>query len=111
MGAFETVVDAALSDGVRVRTVVTAENAWFEGHFPSDPLLPGIAMLALVEDTLRVFAASPVDVAVFHRLRFRHILRPGAPLLATVRKAKTEGAFEFVVDADGTLACSGTCMV
>jgi 3-hydroxymyristoyl/3-hydroxydecanoyl-(acyl carrier protein) dehydratase len=102
-------------DGVRAVTVAPAQSQWFAGHFPSGPVLPGVAMLALVEETLRVFVgqslAPPVDIVGFRRVRFRHMVLPGATLQVSVRRAKSERAFEFQVDADGTLACSGTCTV
>lgn len=102
-------------EGVRAVAVVPAQSQWFGGHFPSGPVLPGVAMLALVEETLRVFvgqaAAPPVDVVGFRRVRFRHMVLPGATLQVSVRRAKSENAFDFQVDADGTLACSGTCTV
>jgi 3-hydroxyacyl-[acyl-carrier-protein] dehydratase len=102
-------------EGVRAVAVVPAESPWFGGHFPAGPVLPGVAMLALVEETLRVFVghavAPPIDVVGFRRVRFRHMVQPGATLQVSVRRAKSERAFEFQVDADGTLACSGTCTV
>jgi 3-hydroxymyristoyl/3-hydroxydecanoyl-(acyl carrier protein) dehydratase len=115
MPAWQPTVESVGPDGACVCAVAPAESPWFGGHFPSEPVLPGVAMLSLVEETVRVFvgltADPPLDIVGFRRVRFRHMVRPGDALRVTVRKGKSERAFEFQVDADGNMACSGTCTI
>ena len=115
MFAWQPAVESIGPDSACVSAAVPAGSPWFGGHFPSEPLLPGVAMLWLVEEALRVFAGKkadpPLDIVGFRRVRFRHPVRPGATLRVTVRRGKSERAFEFQVDVDGTPACSGTCTV
>lgn len=35
-----------LPDGVRLRLAIPSDLIWFDGHFPSRPVLPGVAQIA-----------------------------------------------------------------
>jgi 3-hydroxymyristoyl/3-hydroxydecanoyl-(acyl carrier protein) dehydratase len=115
MAIWQPTVEAVGPDSACVRAVAPADSPWFGGHFPSEPVLPGVAMLSLVEEALRLFvgptAGPPPDIVSFRRVRFRLMVRPGDVLRVTVRKGKAEHAFEFQVDSDDKMACSGTCTI
>jgi 3-hydroxymyristoyl/3-hydroxydecanoyl-(acyl carrier protein) dehydratase len=84
---------------------------WYEGHFPSMPMLPAVAMLALVESAARTLLS--VQIAQLRRVRFKAIVRPEATTLRVrIRGSETDaGAYEFTVEADEVLACAGTFSV
>jgi len=87
---------------------------WFQGHFPGGPLLPGVAMLALVEESVELFwpdADHPtVRIESFRRVRFRRRVEPGANLRVRVRQSRP-GTLRFAVEAGGLAACTGECGV
>jgi hypothetical protein len=87
---------------------------WFQGHFPSGPLLPGVAMLALVEESVRLFWPDTEHPALsidsFRRVRFRQRIEPGANLRVRVRQSQPN-SLRFAVEAGGLAACTGECMV
>jgi 3-hydroxyacyl-[acyl-carrier-protein] dehydratase len=115
MTGCQSTVESVGPDGACLRAAVPAESPWFGGHFPSEPVLPGVAILSLVQDTLHVLVGPTdrpsLDIVGFRRVRFRSLVRPGDTLRVTVRKSQVERAFDFQVDAGGKLACSGTCSV
>lgn len=94
------------------RARVGPDSPWFSGHFPEDPVLPGIAQLSMVLETLRsVYGA--LRVTGIRRVRFKQVLRPGDPLEIMVKPnpgGEGDGhAFQIKVGED--IACSGIMTV
>ena len=101
-------------DELVTHVLASADATWFQGHFPNGPLLPGVAMLSLVEDSLVHFwgdADHPaVEVESYRRVRFRQRVKPGASLRVRVRRIEAE-RFRFSVEVGGTAASTGECNV
>lgn len=84
------------------------ESAWFSGHFPGDPVLPGIAQLGIVYDVLCQSLGARPGIAGFSRVKFRKILRPQDCLTITMApRNEAEGSYAFRVVVRGEVACSG----
>jgi acyl-coenzyme A synthetase/AMP-(fatty) acid ligase len=101
-------------DELVAHVVASRDATWFDGHFPDMPLLPGVAMLTLVEDALLALWPDadhpPVSVTGYRRVRFRQRVDPGASLRVRVRRGEGE-RFRFSVELGGVGACTGECMV
>jgi acyl-CoA synthetase (AMP-forming)/AMP-acid ligase II len=101
-------------DVLVAHAVVSPAAVWFQGHFPGAPLLPGVGLLALVEEALTRFWADagkpPVEIRSFRRVRFRQPIGPGANLRIRARRVE-DGHFRFSVEAGGLPACTGECEV
>jgi 3-hydroxyacyl-[acyl-carrier-protein] dehydratase len=87
---------------------IAVDHPAFAGHFPGDPLLPGVALLAEVIEA--VLADAKLRAAVGPRPRigvakFLAPVRPGATLLLTVLNAG--GRVRFDVREGERLAASG----
>jgi acyl-CoA synthetase (AMP-forming)/AMP-acid ligase II/3-hydroxymyristoyl/3-hydroxydecanoyl-(acyl carrier protein) dehydratase len=99
-------------DDLVVHAFAPPEAAWFQGHFPGAPLLPGVAMLALVEESLALFwhgpGRAPARVESFRRIRFRQRVVPLANLRLRVHQIEPS-RFRFVVEVGGAAACTGEC--
>jgi 3-hydroxyacyl-[acyl-carrier-protein] dehydratase len=91
---------------------VPADSPWFDGHFPAEPILPGVAQLGFVFDMIRRFHDDAVTIAGVRRIRFKQIIRPNDSLKVTVTPLKEDtGSYSFrIVMGDG-LACSGVMAV
>ena len=87
---------------------------WFQGHFSSAPLLPGVAMLALVDESVALFWPDdlhpPVRIESFQRVRFRQRVKPGANLRVSVQQTQPD-SLRFSVEVGGLVACTGECRV
>lgn len=101
-----------------VQRLVRPDEPWFAGHFPGDPVLPGV----LVAETLAQAAAllhlaahpdragETVYLAGLDGIRFRRIVRPGDTLRAEV--TATGGklrvvTFDAVATVDGQRCAEG----
>jgi 3-hydroxyacyl-[acyl-carrier-protein] dehydratase len=96
---------------ISAETTVTPDSLWFNGHFPGTPILPGIAQLALVSDTLREYArcrGGNIAIVEINRVRFRQFIKPNDVLQVKAEPGKEDpSVFKFKVLANGQVACNG----
>jgi 3-hydroxymyristoyl/3-hydroxydecanoyl-(acyl carrier protein) dehydratase len=83
-----------------------ADLRWFDGHFPEQPILPGVAQLhiasAFAEEAWG-FVATGSDMA---RIKFRKVMQPGDRVtLNLVRNGADRLDFRYVMN--GEVAASG----
>jgi 3-hydroxymyristoyl/3-hydroxydecanoyl-(acyl carrier protein) dehydratase len=88
------------------------DSAWFSGHFPGNPIVPGVALIALVADAVirrESGAGRPLAVTGVRRVRFRLPVRPGDEVTLSATEAAGPGgpSFAFCVFLAGEPACSG----
>ncbi len=100
------------ADTVILRAEVPPGSPWFDGHFPRDPTLPGIAQLEMAMDTIRLSRKSDVSAAGFRKVRFKRVIRPGEKLkiITSVRNVN-DGSYAFRILAENELACNGVLFV
>jgi len=91
---------------------VLPDSPWFDGHFPENPTLPGIAQLEMAIDAIRLVSKQNLSVTGFRKIRFKRVIRPGEKLkvIATPRKSQ-EGSYAFRILAEDELACNGVLFV
>ena len=101
--------------GIEARFHVTGEEAFFAGHFPGNPVLPGVIQLealaqagaiALLSDE-RYAGKLPLFGGV-EKVRFRRIVRPGDDLVLSValeRLSARGGWGEARASVDGHTTC------
>jgi predicted hotdog family 3-hydroxylacyl-ACP dehydratase len=90
------------------RLPIPPDLAWFDGHFPGRPLLPGVAQLAMVDDLLR---AQGRALAGFARLRFRREVLPGEDIEIEIREDAGDGTARFAVSRGGEATCDGIALL
>ena len=83
-------------DSLRLRLQITAELDCFRGHFPDEPVLPGVVQLhwaVLVAQARFDFQDVPAELK---RLKFKKIVTPPQELELTVsRRSAREVQFNF----------------
>jgi acyl-CoA synthetase (AMP-forming)/AMP-acid ligase II/3-hydroxymyristoyl/3-hydroxydecanoyl-(acyl carrier protein) dehydratase len=114
MSGLRPTLEFRRGDELVAHAVAAKDAIWFRGHFPGAPLLPGVAMLALVEEALALFwreeGAPPAEIRAFRRIRFRRRVLPGTNLRVRARRVRPDG-MRFTVEVDGLPACTGECDV
>jgi 3-hydroxyacyl-[acyl-carrier-protein] dehydratase len=85
---------------------VPSGGAWFEGHFPGRPILPGVAELALILDALGREAHRPVVIQGIAFARLRQLVFPGDRLELATREPDT-ARLRFDLKREGTLVANG----
>ncbi len=99
---------------------ISANEAFFQGHFPERPVMPGVMIVECMAQTaavLVVFTLGPdaegklVYFMTIENARFRKPVVPGDTLLATVTKVRRRGPvwkFEGEARVDGELVAEAT---
>jgi len=84
------------------------ESPWFDGHFPQDPILPGIAQLAVVHDLMRRAFGQDLPLREIHRIRFKRKICPGDRLKVTISPGDDTGTIcRFRMTCADEPVCSG----
>lgn len=91
-------------------------SLWFSGHFPEAPVLPAIAILAMVRDAISHHEAEQgreIKVSAIHRVRFRLPAKPDDLLKITAISSDRPGqdSYQFKVEVNGQTACTGLMAV
>ena len=105
----------AFESAVGIKTVTI--NEWFfPGHFPGDPIMPGVLLIEAMAQTAAVLAVAglgtdqqghPVYFMSIEGARFRRPVRPGDQLRIEITVLRNKmGVWKFAGKAlvDGTLA-------
>jgi 3-hydroxymyristoyl/3-hydroxydecanoyl-(acyl carrier protein) dehydratase len=101
---------------VEARVLLTPDSPWFEGHFPGQPIFPGVAMLGLVAEVVRQHGRTMgrnLTISGFNRVRFKALAFPGQELdlSVAVMPAGGEAKLPFDINRQGLLISQGVILV
>lgn len=87
---------------------VPADSVWFDGHFPGEAILPGVAQLAMVVHILCIALGKSLCVTAVRRVRFKQAIRPDERIEVQITpEEKNRPACGFRLLKGTELACSG----
>ncbi len=97
-----------------VRLDVSSE--WFSGHFDEFPVLPGVALLALVAEMLRIQCQEQVrclKVFGFSKVRFKRLVFPDDELYISLAAMPSENnsVLDFHITFQGKTVVQGLLKV
>ena len=91
---------------------VPSDSPWFDGHFPAEPILPGVAQIGMVFDAIRKACKRGLKLSGVRRVRFKRIIRPGDQLKIIAAPLKQEaGSYIFRILIRDDAVCSGVMTV
>jgi beta-hydroxyacyl-ACP dehydratase FabZ len=96
----ERIVECTSDTIVGIKNV-SANEPFFQGHFPNNPIMPGVLILEAMAQTggILVFKVFPQYInkpfyfAGLDKVRFRKPVRPGDRLVMKVKLQKQRGGF------------------
>lgn len=100
-------VEPTSDNDVRIAFVVKPELSWFDGHFPSRPILAGVAQTHIaVRLAEEVWGFLPSTFQVT-RLKFRRMIQPGESIGLKLTRDVPRGRVVFAFTANGEAASEG----
>ncbi len=70
---------------------VSPDLPYFEGHFPGNPVLPGVALLDLVQELLKI------RYAYIKSAKYTELIRPDDELSITAKKDSESGLWSITI--------------
>jgi len=94
---FPRVLSATTDSGcLRLKLDISPDLNWFRGHFPNQPVLPGVVQLHWAVVVARAFFSISGSPREIKRLKFKKVVVPPQELeLSVSRPAPDEVQFEF----------------
>lgn len=92
-----------------VAATVKADRSspWFSGHFPDDPILPGIAQVIMVAEVIAQLRQENLCMNGLSRVKFRKLVRPGDYLDIRASADKKKNHYQFEITSQNDIICSG----
>jgi 3-hydroxymyristoyl/3-hydroxydecanoyl-(acyl carrier protein) dehydratase len=102
------VVDAVVSsDTLRMRARVEPGSRLLTGHFPGEPVVPGVAHLHMVLEGVQRLSGRPMCLTELSGFRLRRKLPLGDDCDVHVSRGPEPGTFRFEVRTAEGVASSG----
>jgi acyl-CoA synthetase (AMP-forming)/AMP-acid ligase II/3-hydroxymyristoyl/3-hydroxydecanoyl-(acyl carrier protein) dehydratase len=94
-------------NAAEIRIELTPDMIWFEGHFPNQPVLAGIAQIHIAALWAEhVWGWRPAGGRLSH-VKFRRILRPGEVVLLRLQRAAPRLKYSYqlgdIIASEGTI--------
>ena len=112
----DEILDLVPGESARARWYVDPGAAFFAGHFPGNPILPGVIIVEALAQTGAIAALAAPDtsgkLALFGGIssaRFRRVVRPGEELVLETRLTRRRGPLgegTGTATVDGVTACT-----
>lgn len=96
---------------VELDMVVTADIAWFRGHFPSFPILPGVVQLDWALSYAREHLGLVIEAARQYQVKYKSGIFPDDHLTLTLTHSPSKNRLSFEYRRDGALCSSGQIAV
>lgn len=92
---------------ISAQVVVNDRSPWFCGHFPDNPILPGIAQLNMVVDVISRSRHENLYIKRLKRVKFKKLVRPGELLEIHAVATDTQNHYTFQITNEAQDVCSG----
>ena len=95
-----------VEDELHLSLAVPPDLAFFNGHFPTAPVLPGVVQVDWALQLAHSLMTLPASFAGMEVLKFQQLVRPGERLDLTLRFDATRGKLHFAYRNTRQAACS-----
>ena len=92
---------------VTAQVSTDSKSPWYSGHFPGDPILPGVAQLHMVSSSIARALGQELVLSSMGRIKFKKLLRPGDVLDIHAEPGKTDNHYSFQITSGQQQVCSG----
>lgn len=61
---------------LEAKILLNSNNSIFLGHFPEQPILPGVCMMAIVKELLEIKSATKLYIQHVNTIKFLNVINP-----------------------------------
>lgn len=79
------------ADLITLKIACPDEFDAFDGHFPGNPILPGIVLLEIAKLALELLLEKPVELTYLKKMKISGVVLPNQGITCTVKVASTTG--------------------
>lgn len=90
---------------------ICADLAVFRGHFPEEPIVPGVAQIVWIAALVRDFFAPWQATGKLELVKFKHVIRPGDRVAASLELNTERGRVQFVCRSGERIFSDGRLQV
>jgi 3-hydroxymyristoyl/3-hydroxydecanoyl-(acyl carrier protein) dehydratase len=94
-------------DECTLRLHIPDDLAYFPGHFPQAPVLPGVAQIAWALQLAASRLGTPPQCRELEALKFQRLLQPGDRVTLALRHDRARGKLHFAYREGETAYSSG----
>jgi 3-hydroxymyristoyl/3-hydroxydecanoyl-(acyl carrier protein) dehydratase len=73
------------ADGIAFKIVCPVDFEAYDGHFPGNPILPGIVLLEIAQAALGLVTQRPVELKTIKKMKISGVVLPGQEISVTVK--------------------------
>lgn len=95
---------------ITAQVTTDGKSPWFSGHFPDNPILPGIAQLKMVADMIAASRKDGAHMTGLSRIKFRKIVKPGELLDIHATFVQIKEQYMFRITSSNDEVCSGVML-
>ncbi|MCP4367249.1 MAG: hypothetical protein GY797_03920 [Deltaproteobacteria bacterium] len=107
-----TNIKRSSSNEILADAIASVKSPWFSGHFPGEPILPGVAQLGMVFDVIKQKCAKDLKISGVKRVKFKQVIKPGDKIQIIAKKKNNDNnLYTFQVVVDSQIACNGIVTV
>ena len=87
------------TNGLQATLQIDAGHDIFKGHFPNQPVVPGVCMIQIVKELMEQATGTPLVFRNGHQVKFLQLLVPGAgPVQVQISWQQEDGAYNTQAD-------------
>ena len=94
-------------DKTIVHVELNKNHQIFEGHFPGNPVVPGVCMIQMIREVLEVIQSKKLQLTVADEIKFLNIVNPLSTKLLTLEiknRPKSENPLSYnIIITDGQI--------
>ena len=86
---------------IKADLIINAGHKIFEGHFPAQPVVPGVCMMQMVKEVIEVVTGKKTDLLKANEMKFLAIIDP-------LKNNSISATLKYSIEEHGNLVVSAT---
>lgn len=90
-----------VDSAIKTSLVINTDHAIFEGHFPEQPVVPGVCMMQMVKEIMEEVLKKKTNLVKAMEMKFLAVINP-------IQNNVIEGSLHYSIDANNNIMVSAS---